>query len=103
MGETKGKEGKGKPSSPASQSVRPGSTLTGLISPALAHLALKRDAPKYPNYTSASCPFVTGILPVFFFCTPESTKSTVVQWSSSDDVLKQACLFDRKLEDRMCF
>lgn len=41
------------------------STLTGFISQLLT-VALKQDAPKYPNYTSASCLFVSGFLLLSF-------------------------------------
>ena len=53
------------------------SSLTGFISPPLRQ-ALKRDTPKYPNYTCTSCPFVNGNS-AFFSPSPKNTKWTIVR------------------------
>lgn len=71
----KQRRARGQPSLPLRRS-----SLTGFISPQLRR-ALKRDTPKYTNYTCTSCPFVMGIL-LFFPPFPESLRTQSGQLSS---------------------
>lgn len=64
------------------------STLTGFISPEL-RWALKLDAPKYPNYTGTSCPFVMGIL-LFFLNSPAVSRRTQSRQLSSTELSRPA-------------